>query len=183
MDRFGEIEEKVENFLILAEKVFGPYQKKEDGRKFVIVKKDDGTSRTVSWPKWIMEKHLGKELDKDLHTVDHLDFNFDNNALDNLRILPRAEHSRQDTRRVKLIKLKCTECGCDFERSPRLLRDKSKKGCRGTFCGRQCAGKHSRKVQLGLIEKAPIQPFFQSEFFRQKNVKAFLDHLIQKFSF
>lgn len=156
--------------------VHGPYfLKGNKGRQLVIViDKKTGNRRTVSLPKWIMEKHLGHPLDKDLHTVDHFDSNINNNDINNLRLMPRDEHSREDTRRVKLIKFKCSLCDKDFERSPRLVRDKSKKGATGIFCSRSCAGKYNRKVQLKQMDKFPIQPYIESEYFKKKYVNASL---------
>jgi hypothetical protein len=43
-------------------KIYGPYTRK-DGRKHVIVHYDGGRIRTVSYPKWLMEQHLGRELE------------------------------------------------------------------------------------------------------------------------
>lgn len=163
-----------------AEKVYGPYRR-QDGRQIVIIKNDDGSSRTVSWPKHIMEKHLGRPLDPNSETVDHLDFNKDNNDLSNLRIVPRDEHSADDTRRVKNIKLNCSFCKKEFERSPRLIRDKSKKGVGGQFCSRQCAGRYSRQLQLGLIDKMESPAYVESEYYRRKNIQAFSEFLIQKY--
>ncbi len=149
--------------------LFGPY-KRRDGRQIVIVVNNRGRRRTVSYPKWLMEQHLGRKLDPDKETVDHIDSNFDNNNLDNLRIMPRKEHSAEDTRRVKNLKLECAWCNAPFERSPRLVRDKSKKQKAGPFCSRSCAGKYSRMLQLKLVEKMGPQPFVESEYFKQKNV-------------
>jgi hypothetical protein len=147
-------------------KVFGPYTK-ENGRKIVIVVQRNGKRRTVSYPKWLLEQHLGRKLKID-ETVDHWDSNKDNNDISNLRILPRAEHSAEDTRRVVLIKLKCDWCNKDFERSPRIIRDKAKKNVSGCFCSRSCAGKYSRMVQLKIINKlAPIKPV-ESEYYKRK---------------
>jgi len=160
-------------------KIYGPYTK-SDGRQIVIVKDKDGT-RTVSFPKYIMEKHLKRKLDPNTETVDHIDFNFKNNDINNLRIVPRDLHSADDTRRVKLIKLKCSHCGKKFERSPRIIRDKAKKNTGGTFCSRSCAGKYSRSRQLGLIDKLPAPNFVKSKYYRRKSVQAFANFLIQKY--
>lgn len=86
-------------------RVHGPYKRK-DGRQIVIVVENKGLRRTVSYPKWLMEVQLGRKLDPNLETVDHIDSNFDNNDLSNLRIVPRPEHSADDTRRAKSLKLK-----------------------------------------------------------------------------
>ena len=152
-------------------KVHGPYKRK-DGRQIVIVVENNGKRRTVSYPKHIMELQLGRKLDPNLETVDHIDSNFDNNSLDNLRIVPRNEHSRDDTRRVKHVKFNCAWCQKEFERSPRLVRDKARKNKAGPFCSRACAGKYSRKLQLKLIDKFDTQPVIDSEYYKQKYVKA-----------
>jgi len=152
-------------------KVWGPYRR-QDNRQIVIVIDDNGEKRTISYPKWLMELQLGRRLGPD-ETIDHWDSNFDNNSLDNLKVVPRAEHSAQDTRRVKNVKFNCAWCHQEFERSPRLIRDKARKNKAGPFCSRSCAGKYSRKLQLKLIDKFDIQPVIDSEYYKQKYVKAF----------
>jgi hypothetical protein len=153
-------------------KVHGPYKRK-DGRQIVIVVENNGKRRTVSYPKWLMELQMGRRLDPDLETVDHIDSNFDNNDLDNLRIVPRDQHSADDTRRVKPVKFTCAWCDKEFERSPRLVRDKSRKNKAGPFCSRACAGKYSRMLQLKLIDKFDAQPTVDSEYYKKKYVKAY----------
>lgn len=182
MDKFASLLEKVEiyNLFSNAKKVHGPYTR-QDGRKIVIIVNDDGSRRTVSYPKFLVEEHLGRPLDPDLETVDHRDFNKDNNDLSNLRIVPRDQHSADDTRRVKKIKLKCSMCQKEFERSPRLIRDKAKKKVGGQFCSRKCAGKYSRQLQLGLIDKLESPQYIESEYYRRKNLASII-HLIVKYS-
>ena len=152
--------------------VHGPY-KRQDGRQIVIIVENNGTRRTVSYPKWLMELQLGRKLDPNLETIDHIDSNFDNNNLSNLRVVPRDQHSSDDTRRVKLIKFKCAWCDKEFERSPRLVRDKARKNKAGPFCSRVCAGRYSRMLQLKLIDKFDTQPVVDSEYYKKKYVKAF----------
>lgn len=168
--------------------VYGPYAIKDNTRKIVIVVDKNGVRRTVSYPKWIMECQVGRPLDNNLETIDHWDSNIDNNNLDNLRIVPRDEHSADDTRRVKLVKFKCAWCDSEFERSPRLVRDKSRKNKAGPFCSRPCAGKYSRMLQLKLIDKLGPQPLVDSEYYKKKYVTAsvsisdlFIDYLCDIF--
>jgi hypothetical protein len=145
-------------------KIFGPYKRQKDGRQIVIVVEKNNKRRTVSYPKWIMELQIGRKLGPD-ETVDHIDGNVNNNTLDNLQVIDRSEHSSKDTRRVKNVKFHCAWCDKEFERSPRLVRDKAKKGKAGVFCSRQCAGKYSRQLQLKLIDKFDCQPVIDSEYY------------------
>lgn len=161
----------------VAEKVYGPYSRSSDGRKIVIIVDEHGNKKTKSYPKYLVEQQLGYELDID-STVDHWDSNKDNNNLDNLRVVPRAEHSADDTRRVKPVKFTCAWCDKEFERSPRLVRDKSKKKKAGPFCSRGCAGKYSRQLQLKLIDKFDAQPAVDSEYYKKKYVKAWVPFIL-----
>jgi len=172
----------IDKFVSLSEaKVFGPYRRKADGREIVIIRNDDDSYRTTPYARYLMEQHLGRQLHPNDETVDHIDSNKDNNNIENLRLVPRSEHSGDDTRRVKLVKFKCALCQKDFERSPRLVRDKSKKGRGGPFCSRQCAGRYARKVQLKLLDRLPAQPFLQSEYYKRKNVVAVIEYFMAKY--
>jgi hypothetical protein len=150
----------------LYSKVLGPYVN-DRGRQIVVVR-DGEKWRTISYPKYKLEEHLGRRLDPDQETVDHIDSNFNNNDINNLEIVPRAEHSRQDVVRVRLIELRCDGCGSKIFRSPRLLRLKSKLGKTGIFCSRRCSGRYGRQLALGLIQPLPIQPYTESEYYKQK---------------
>lgn len=154
-----------------ALKVYGPYYKK-DKRQIVIVVEKNNKRRTVSYPKWIMEQHLGRKLHKDKETVDHWDTDIYNNDLSNLRIVPRDVHSADDTRRVKLVKFHCAWCDEEFERSPRLIRHRAKKNNAGPFCSKKCAGKYARMVQLKLIDKLSPQKSIESEYYKRKYIEA-----------
>jgi hypothetical protein len=180
MKSYGAILEAIDRF-VRAGKVFGPYTR-QDGRQIVIVRNDDNSCRTVSYPKYIMEQHMGRQLDPNKETVDHIDRDHSNNDINNLRIVPRSQHSKDDTRRVKLVEFDCSMCGKKFQRSPRLVRDKSKKGKRGLFCSRHCAGQYARRLQLGLISKFPVQPYLESEYYRNvKNLASVAARLLEKY--
>lgn len=105
---------------------------------------------------------------------------FNNNDINNLQILPRAEHNRLDTRRVKLIDMTCPMCHKDFKRSPRILRDKAKSKS-PAFCSRSCSGKYSRLLQLKLIKKFKGVKPIKSEYFKLK--KASFEELNIDFDF
>jgi len=162
-----------------SHRVYGPYKERR-GRKIVIVMYPDGTRETISYPKYLVEQAIGMKLDRDMGTIDHIDGNFDNNHLSNLKIVPRVEHSTLDTRRVKLIKYKCLMCDKEFERSPRLIRDKAKKGKSGPYCSKSCAGRYARLLQLARIDKNDAQQYVKSVYYKKKHLDA-LDYLIDKF--
>ena len=134
-------------------KVYGPYVRK-DGRQHVILVYEGHTKkspnrRTVSYPKYLMEIHLGRELDPHLETVDHIDEDFTNNALGNLRILERSEHSKQDVKRNVLLTCTCVECGAIFQRNPRSTNNSARRQRAGPFCSRSCSGRYGARVQGG----------------------------------
>jgi HNH endonuclease len=188
VEKYAALLQLVESFYRIAsgkEQIFGPYDSGKSGRPFMIVIDEQGNRRTVSKARWTMEQHLGRPLNPETETVQHRDGNKANDDISNLELLPRSEHSAKDTRRVKLEKFICGECGKEFERSPRLVRDKSKKGKSGPWCSRECAGRNSRKVQLGLVEKSPVQPYMESEYWNHRDnaIQSTAEYLLTKYPF
>jgi HNH endonuclease len=174
-NRMSELLHLIDWFVKIAKlpytHIYGPYKRRNDEndvREIGIVVLPDGSRKTKSWPKLIMEQRLGRELDVN-ETIDHQNFDPLDNSPENLVIRPRSEHSSLDTRRVKLVSFKCPECNGSFQRSPRRIRDKA--GKQGPFCSRTCAAKYTRKVQLGQADKAPIQQSIPSEYYRRKMVE------------
>lgn len=176
MQKNGRLYHLIDEYLALAsvnsdkeDIVYGPYVSPTNGRQFVRVYRD-GLLKTISYPKFILEKHLGRILDPDKETVDHLNGDFMDNRIENLRIVPREEHSADDTRRVKLVTLQCDMCGKEFDRSPRVIRFKAKEGSRGYFCSRRCAGQYGRHLTLNKVKRLNKQKGIKSEYFKRKNV-------------
>ena len=60
----------------------------KDGRMRVYIK---GSQKVISYPKYVMEKYLGRKL-KDNEQVHHKDGNPLNNDIDNLEVLTFEEH-------------------------------------------------------------------------------------------
>lgn len=184
---YSSLEDKINKFASLSSKkteVYGPYTNSRD-REFVILVDKDGNRKTKSYPKYLLEQHLGRELDPNEETVDHVNYNRKDNDISNLEIIPRKEHSRLDTRRVKLVKLNCVLCNKEFERSPRDIRDKASKGKSGPYCSKSCAAKYGRALALKKIDKLPAQTPIKSEYYRlkieqKKNKKADLTELFIK---
>ena len=136
-------------------KVYGPYTRK-DFRQIVILSKDH-KKRTVSYPKFLLEKHLGRYLFSD-ETVDHIDGDFNNNEIINLRVMNRNLHSGKHVRRLKKQSFECPMCGSEFVLDGSKLSTaifNRKRGKSGPFCSRRCIGIYGQLVQKGK-EKIPV---------------------------
>jgi len=72
-------------------KIYGPYLRK-DGRKHIVIVHDDGLKQTQSYPRYLMEQHLGRRL-LDNETVDHINEDFTDDRLENLQLLTRGENA------------------------------------------------------------------------------------------
>lgn len=130
-------------------KVYGPYKRK-DGRQHVVLVSKSKKRKTVSYPKFIMEKHLNRYLDKN-ETIDHIDGDFNNNDLSNLQVLDRSIHVSLDVKRYSTQNFICPLCGVSFQLKGRKLHDaiwNRKKQKAGPFCSRSCAGKYAKSIQL-----------------------------------
>ena len=134
------------------QKVHGPYKRK-DGREHVVIVFIDNTKKTVSYPKYLVEQKLERELDPNLETVDHIDGNFLNNDPSNIRIIPRSKHASEDHVRVELVEIECVLCGRKNKRQGTQLLHAKTQGKAGPFCGKSCAGLYGAYVQNGYMEK------------------------------
>lgn len=136
----------------------GPYTRKSDGRKYMNVFFEDGSHSTRSYPKWLMEQKLGRELHPREETIDHIDRDFTNDDFDNLRIVPMSKHTKEDHVRVKMVRIVCVLCGKKALKNPRHLNHNANMKKAGPFCSKKCAGKYSAEVQHGKRKPLPPQP-------------------------
>jgi len=139
-------------------RVYGPYEWK-DGRLRVCLVMDNGERKTVSYPKFVVQEHLGKVL-KDNEVVHHKDHNPLNNDVDNLEVFTSVEHGKGHARKLKAQKFVCPLCKKEFVLSGKRLRGAHRdryKGKIGPFCGRSCAGKvtHSRESYERFLRENP----------------------------
>ena len=117
--------------------VYGPYVRK-DGRMHVILIHHNSSGqitarKTISYPKYIVEKYLNRYLTDD-ETVDHIDGNFSNNDLSNLRVVPRKEHCKSHSKSRKTIIKQCMICGTEF-----TTTDINRLTCGSKQCAGKCA--------------------------------------------
>lgn len=157
-----------------CKKIYGPYKRKTDGRQHVIIIYHDGSRKTVSYPKFITEKRLDRYLESH-ETVDHEDGNFYNNDPSNIKVLSRSRHAYLDARRVQKETFECPTCKKTFTISGKRLNDvvqNRRKGKSGPFCGRSCAGKYGKKIELNTIEKLPVQQIKTKHYYIKKRGSA-----------
>lgn len=118
--------------------VYGPYTRKDGRQHVVLVKRNSNRTiierKTVSYPKYLVEVYLNRYLSED-ETVDHIDGNFNNNSLNNLRIVNRVDHAKSHVPHKKEFVKKCVICG-------RLYKTTNNK--RITCGNKVCAGKCTR---------------------------------------
>ena len=138
-------------------RIYGPYQAK-DGRIRVIILFPDGNRTTVSYPKYLVETMLNRYL-KDNETIDHIDNNPLNNDPNNLRIVDRESHCRDEAPTRIPMTFICPECGNEFTLERKRLGNavaNNNKNRAGPFCSRSCAGTYGAKVQNNYSEKIPV---------------------------
>jgi hypothetical protein len=104
-----------------------------------------------------MEQKLGRQLDPNKETVDHIDRDVTNDNIENLRVVPRGKHTKEDCWYVERKTVTCCGCGKEFSRIPSQLSDAARQKKAGPFCSKQCAGRYSARVQHGLTNKLPSQ--------------------------
>ena len=114
---------------------YGPYTRK-DGRSHVVLINRNSVNKTritVSYPKYLVECHLNKYLTEN-ETVDHIDGNFSNNSLSNLRIVDRALHAKSHNLHKKEFIKYCVICNTQF-----VTRNNERITCSSPHCRGKCA--------------------------------------------
>jgi hypothetical protein len=130
-------------------KIYGPYIGNTDGRKRVVIIFPNKRRKTVSYPKFIMEKHLGRYLNNN-ETVDHIDRNINNNDVSNLQIINRKDHSELDVKRIKDVLVNCSYCNKEFLILGKNIRNHQRKN-NLLFCSDICKGLYATDIQNNKI--------------------------------
>ena len=116
--------------------VYGPYARK-DGRQHVVAIKHNEVGsiierKTISYPKYLVEVSLGRYLDPE-ETVDHIDGDFLNNDLSNLRVVPRSLHAKSHTATRSDAVITCVICHKEFVTNDRTRICCGDPHCRGSL--------------------------------------------------
>lgn len=122
-------------------KIYGPYLRK-DQRKHIIILHPDGRKQTKSYPRFLMEQHLGRELLAE-ETVDHINNIKTDDRIENLQILSLADNARKNAALSprKYYHFICPNCGKESTKYLNEVLSNWKKGKIGPYCSRHCAGK------------------------------------------
>lgn len=125
--------------------IYGPYKRKNDGRKVVILY--DGNKRSArQYAKVRLECKLNRRLINE-EEVNHKDRDKTNDDYDNLEVVvDKSTHSKKDVLYRKEIKLPCVYCGIILVLSEDQINSRSKKKA-GPFCSKTCSGKYGSEVQ------------------------------------
>lgn len=131
-------------------RIYGPYIAK-DGRLRIMGIDSNNVKHTISYPKYLMELHLGRYLEKN-EQVDHIDGNPLNNDISNLRVVLLGEHQSLHAIRNKDVIVNCTFCNKPFSIKGSKINYRNRYNS-GYFCSKQCSGKYGRMLQLKRIDK------------------------------
>lgn len=152
------------------EKVLGPYTRK-DGRKQISFKyKESLKWKTMSYPKFLMEQYLGKSLSEN-ETIDHIDRNFSNNEISNLRIIDRKKHTQEDVIRVKPDFVLCIWCKASFLPTRNQWANRKNRKSSGPFCSRKCSGTYGSAIRQKKIEKMERQKINLTYYQNKKDIQ------------
>lgn len=132
----------------------------KDGRIRIIWKTINGSTTSMSYPKFLMEQKLGRKLlpDEDVH---HIDENPLNNDISNLVIIKHGDHQKCHTLYEYHDEyIKCDVCGSVFlwtkDEQMRYYYDIKAGRIRYRTCSNKCRSYAGRMRQLGRpIENNP----------------------------
>lgn len=127
-------------------KIYGPYLRK-DGRKHIVIAHDNGVKQTKSYPRYLLEQHIGREL-LPTETVDHINNDFTDDRIENLQILSLCANVQKEMNRPERTKeyysFICPCCGTKAVKPLSNVKGNLKKGKSGPYCSRKCAGTFTR---------------------------------------
>lgn len=134
-------------------KLYGPYLNK-NGRQYVVLYFNSKTKSGRLYARFLLEQKLGRKM-TETETVDHIDGDKTNDAIENLQILSRSENIKKAHKEgvyfksIPLFIGLCPNCGREFSRKMSYVKANWKKGKSGPFCSLSCGNYAGRLLQLG----------------------------------
>lgn len=122
--------------------IYGPYVRSSDGRKIVDVI-INGKKTTKLYARFLYEQHHDVEIPKHL-TIDHIDGDPLNDAIENLQVMGRLENSKKyhAEHPPEMVEVICPTCNNSVQKLARQVRhNQGRQNKAGPFCSRQCAGR------------------------------------------
>ncbi len=129
----------------------------KDGRVRAVIRNEDGSITSKSYPRILMEESLGRPLEpyEDVH---HKDGNPLNNSIENLEVKLHGEHQREHSAKYHDKIAICEVCRKQFlwkaKRQRWYYTDLKRGANRIISCSKSCSVKYGRQEQLRRDSKA-----------------------------
>lgn len=121
--------------------IFGPYKLPNSRKKVVLYYAKEKMKISLSYPRYLMERHLKRRLNGLAETVDHIDGRSKNDSIDNLQLLSLEDNIRKAISPAKVLDVKCANCSKIFSRLRRIELKRIREGRKGPFCDQSCASR------------------------------------------
>jgi hypothetical protein len=136
----------------------GSIYKNKDGRLRIVWRdKDTGKMHTQSYPRYLLEKINNKSIDIN-YDVHHIDGDFNNNDINNLKIIEKIEHLKfHNPYKYKDKMMICPICNKEFlwtalaqrnfygDKGRKVLRHKHE--LNKPVCSKRCSGLYGKYIQ------------------------------------
>lgn len=136
-------------------KFFHPVENRYYVHLYPVDRKSGLHKRSMSYARYLMSVHLGRELDRHREHVDHIDNDQTNDVIENLQILTPEENNAKAGKGITLLDLVCDFCGENFQREKR--QSGLSKGYKKNYCSRKCSGKASTPPTKKKLEAKDIK--------------------------
>lgn len=132
-------------------KIYGPYIRKSDNRKYVVVQNFQGRKAyTVMYARYLKEISIGRYLASD-EQVHHIDGNLSNDVLENLQVMKQDDHAKlHNSKYPTQSVLTCVYCLNRFRATNvqmRHLKQNRRRGHFGPMCSKRCVGLYGTELQ------------------------------------
>lgn len=106
----------------------------KDPRRVATMYKEDGTTLTMSYAKYLYTSHYKEDVDPFYH-IDHINGDKLDDRIENLQKITGTYNRQKDHNRREMVVLTCPVCGKDF-----IFPKKSLSTHPNPCCSRRCGG-------------------------------------------